>query len=85
MSKLISESAFGEQISSDMKIGDLVSWSEWMVIEGELIENIFYGTIISKVTSIEGNRPISLLNIACSISTEIITLSPFQIRIKETN
>ena len=85
MSKLVNDKAFGDSISSKIKIGSLVSWSEWMIADNDLVEAIYYGTVVEKITKIEGNRPISIVLVACSKTGEIISLNPFQLRIEETN
>jgi len=67
-----------------MKIGDLVSWAEWMIADNSLIEEVFYGTIVEKLTKIEGNRPICIIMVACSKTGEVLSLNPFQLRLEET-
>ena len=84
MSKLESKRAFGEIISSNMKIGDLVSWSEWEIEDSTVLEKTSYGTIVEKIIQISGNRPVSIIKVACSRTGNILELNPFQIRIKET-
>ena len=85
MSKLVNDAPFGASLSSKMKIGTLVSWSEWMISDNDLIEEIYYGTIVEKVTKVEGDRSVSVVMVACSKTGEIISLNPFQLRIEETN
>ena len=85
MSKLVSDIPFGGILSSSMKIGDLVSWAEWMIVDKRLIEEVFYGIIIEKKSKIEGNRPVSVIKVACSKTGEILSLNPFQLRLEETN
>mgnify|MGYP003119477201 CR=1 FL=1 len=85
MSKLENKNAFGESLSADMKIGLLVSWSEWMIADNDLVEVVYYGTIVEKTTKTEGNRPICIIKVACSGTGDIISLNPFQLRIEETN
>ena len=84
MSKLVSDLPFGGILSSKMKIGDLVSWAEWMIADNSLIEEVFYGTIVEKLTKIEGNRPICIIMVACSKTGEVLSLNPFQLRFEET-
>jgi hypothetical protein len=84
MSKLVSDLPFGGILSSKMKIGDLVSWAEWMIADNSLIEEVFYGTIVEKLTKIEGNRPICIIMVACSKTGEVLSLNPFQLRLEET-
>jgi len=85
MSKLVSDLPFGGILSSRMKIGSLVSWSEWMIADNDLIEAIYYGTIVEKITNIEGNRPVCVIRVACSKTGEVLSLNPFQLRLEETN
>ena len=85
MSKLVSDIPFGGVLSSKMKIGALVSWASWMVKDKSLIEEVYYGTIVEKVTQISGNRPICVIMVACSKTGEILSLNPFQLRLEETN
>jgi len=85
MSKLGNDNPFGASLSSKIKIGSLVSWTEWMISDNDLIEEVFYGTVVGKIVKIEGNRPICVVSVACSKTGEIISLNPFQIRIEETN
>ena len=85
MSELVSDVPFGGILSSKMKIGDLVSWAAWMVKDKSLIEAVHYGTIIKKITKIEGNRPICIIKVVCSITGDILSLNPFQLRLEETN
>ena len=51
MSKLANEIPFGGTLSSKMKIGSLVSWSEWLISDDDLVEEVFYGTIVEKITN----------------------------------
>jgi hypothetical protein len=67
-----------------MKIGDLVSWAAWMVKDKSVIEAVHYGTIVDKITKVEGNRPIIIVLVACSKTGDILSLNPFQLRLKET-
>ena len=76
---------FGGILSSKMKIGDLVSWAAWMVKDKSVIEAVHYGTIIKKITKVEGNRPICIIMVACSKTGDILSLNPFQLRLQETN
>ena len=85
MSKLVSDLPFGGILSSKMKIGDLVSWVEWMIADNSLIEEVFYGTIVEKLTKIEGNRPICIIMVACSKTGEVLSLNPFQLRLEKTS
>jgi hypothetical protein len=85
MSKLVSEAPFGASMALQMKIGTLVSWAEWMISDNDLIEEVFYGTIVDKVTRIEGDRPVCVVIVACSKTGEILSLNPFQLRLEETN
>ena len=85
MSKLVSDRAFGETLAAKLIIGDLVSWSEWMIADNDLLEIVYYGTIVEKIIKIEGNRPICIIMVACSKTGEIISLNPFQLRLEETN
>jgi len=85
MSKLVSDLPFGGILSSKMKIGDLVSWVEWMIADNSLIEEVFYGTIVEKLTKIEGNRPICIIMVTCSKTGEVLSLNPFQLRLEKTS
>ena len=85
MSKLVSDLPFGGTLSSKMKIGDLVSWQAWMVKDKSLIEEVFYGTIVEKITKTEGSRPVCIIMVACSKTGEVLSLNPFQLRLEETN
>ena len=85
MSKLVSDIPFGGILSSEMKIGDLVSWAAWMIKDKSLIEAVHYGTIIKKITKIEGNRPVCIIKVACSLTGDVLDLNPFQLRLEETN
>ena len=85
MSKLVSDLPFGGILSSKMKIGDLVSWAEWMIADNSLIEEVFYGTIVEKMTKVEGNRPICIIMVVCSKTGEVLSLNPFQLRLEKTS
>ena len=85
MSKLENKGALGDTISYGFKLGDLVSWSEWMIVDNDIVEVIYYGTIIDKVAKIMGGRPVRVIMVACSKTGDIISLSPFQLRVEETN
>jgi len=85
MSKLENNRPFGAILSSKIKIGDLVSWSEWKVVDNLIDEDIYYGTVIEKVTKINGGRHVIIVLVACSDTGDIISLNPFQLRLKETN
>jgi len=85
MSKMKSDRPFGSFMATRFKIGSLVSWSEWKVVNNSMDEDIYYGTVIEKVTKINGGRPVTIIKVACSDSGEIISLNPFQLRLQETN
>ncbi len=85
MSKLVSDRPFGGILSSKFSLGDLVSWSEWMIVDNDISEVVFYGTIVEKKTKIEGQRSICVVMVACSKTGEIISLNPFQLRVEETS
>ncbi len=85
MSKLVSDIPFGGILSSKMKIGALVSWAEWMIDDNNLTEEVYYGTIVDKISRIEGSRPIIIVLVACSKTGDILSLNPFQLRLEETN
>ena len=85
MSKLVSEVPFGGMLSSSMKIGALVSWTEWIVIDNSLVEEAHYGTIVEKISKIVGGRPVCIVMVACSKTGDILSLNPFQLRFEETN
>ena len=85
MSKLVNNAPFGASLALKMKIGTLVSWTEWMISDNDLIEEVYYGTIVEKITRVEGDRHVSVVMVACSKTGEIISLNPFQLRIEETN
>ena len=85
MSKLQNDKAFGESLALKMKIGALVSWTEWMISDNDLIEEVYYGTIVEKITKIEGNRTVCVVIVICSGTGDTISLNPFQLRIEETN
>ena len=76
---------FGSSMASDMKKGDLVSWLAWMIKEKSLIEEVHYGTIVKKISKIEGNRAICIIMVACSKTGDILSLNPFQLRLQDTN
>ena len=50
MSKLVNDVPFGANLASKMKVGSLVSWSEWMIADNDLIEAVYYGTIVEKIS-----------------------------------
>mgnify|MGYP003652923549 CR=1 FL=1 len=85
MSKLVSEVPFGGIIASKIKIGALVSWTEWMITSDDLVEEVFYGTVVEKISRVEGNRPVCIIMVACSKTSNILSLNPFQLRLEETN
>jgi len=85
MSKLVNSAPFGASLTIKMKVGALVSWTEWMISDNDLIEEVFYGTIVEKITKMEGNRAVSVIVVACSKTGDIISLNPFQLRLEETN
>tara|TARA_E500000305_G_C3977105_1_gene214868 strand:- start:250 stop:495 length:246 start_codon:yes stop_codon:yes gene_type:complete len=81
----VSEIPFGGILSSKMKIGSLVSWAEWKIADNDLVDEVYYGTIVDKITKIEGNRSIVVVLVACSKTGDIISLNPFQLRLEGTN
>ena len=85
MSKLSSDAPFGASLSLKIKIGALVSWTEWMISDNDLVEEVYYGTVLEKITKIEGDRSVAVIVVACSKTGETISLNPFQIRIEETS
>ena len=85
MSNLVSDVPFGGILSSNMKIGDLVSWTEWKVENKVIVDAVFYGTIVEKTTSVSGNRPICVIKVVCSKTGNILKLNPFQLRLEKTN
>ena len=72
-------------MASRFKIGSLVSWSEWKVVDNMIDEDIYYGIVVEKSTKINGGRHVTVVHVACSDSGEIISLNPFQLRLQETN
>ena len=85
MSKLHSDRAFGSFMASRFKIGSLVSWSEWKIVDNMIDEDIFYSTVVEKTAKINGGRSVTVIKVACSDTGEIISLNPFQLRLQETN
>ena len=72
-------------MSYGLELGDLVSWSEWMIVDNDIAEVVYYGTIIDKIAKIMGGRSVRVIIVACSKTGDIISLSPFQLRLEETN
>ncbi len=72
-------------MSIEMKIGSLVSWSEWAIEDNSIVEVVHYGTIVEKVTKIEGKRQVCVIIVTCSKTGDILSLNPFQLRIEDTN
>ena len=85
MSKLENNVPFGGILSSKMKIGSLVSWSEWTIVDSLMCEVLHYGTVVEKITTIKGKRPVCIIKVACSNTGDILSLNPFQLRLEETN
>ena len=85
MSSLDNNQPFGAFMASRYKIGSLVSWSEWKIVDNAIDEDIFYGTVVGKTIKINGGRPVTIVKVACSDTGEIISLNPFQLRLQETN
>jgi len=85
MSKLQNDKAFGSFMATRFKIGSLVSWSEWKIVDNMIDEDIYYGTVVEKTTKINGGRRVIIILVACSNTGDIISLNPFQLRLKETN
>jgi hypothetical protein len=85
MSKLQNNKAFGSYMATRFKIGCLVSWSEWKVVDNMIDEDIYYGTVLEKDLKTEGGRRVVVINVACSKTGNIISLNPFQLRLEETN
>ena len=85
MSELQNNRAFGSYMASRYKIGSLVSWSEWKIVDNMIDEDVFYGTVVEKTTKINGGRPVAIIKVACSDTGEIISLNPFQLRLQETS
>jgi|21_taG_2_1085346.scaffolds.fasta_scaffold193863_2 hypothetical protein len=85
MSKLVSSGSFGERFSAQYELGTLVSWSEWTVVNNNVEETVYYGTIVEKQTKILGGRGVSIVLVACSDSGDVISLNPFQLRVEATN
>lgn len=84
MSKLVNDKAFGQTVSSKIKIGDLVSWSEWIIEDNDIGEAVFFGTVIDKVTRIQGGRAVIIIIVACSKTGFSLSLNPFQLTVEET-
>lgn len=72
-------------MATRFKIGSLVSWSEWKIVDNMIDEDIFYGIVVEKIIKLNGGRPVTIIKVACSRTNEIISLNPFQLRLKETN
>ena len=72
MSKLVNELPFGATLAEKMIPGVLVSWSEWMITDNDLIEVIYYGTIVNKSIKIPNTNV--LFMIAAPISVEYETV-----------
>ena len=72
-------------MATRFKIGSLVSWSEWKIVDNMIDEDIYYGTVVEKATKINGGRRVTIILVACSDTGDIISLNPFQLRLKETN
>ena len=85
MSKLANNVPFGGILSSKMKQGDLVSWSEWLVEDKKLLEHKTYGTILSIDSKVQGHRDICIIKVVCSETGLVLEMDAFQIRIEETN
>jgi hypothetical protein len=85
MSELQNDKAFGSYMASRFKIGSLVSWSEWKIVDNMIDEDIFYGTVVDKTIKINGGRRVTIVKVACSDTGDIISLNPFQLRLQETN
>jgi len=75
----------GSRISSNFKIGSLVTWSEWKIVDNVIDEDIYYGIVVEKTTRIQGTRPVVIIKVACTATGEIISLNPFQLRLEDTN
>jgi hypothetical protein len=85
MSKLQNDRAFGSFMATRFKIGSLVSWSEWKIVDNSIEEDAYYGTVISKTTKIEGGRRVCIIKVACSSTGDTLYLNPFQLRLEDTN
>ena len=75
----------GSRIATIYKIGSLVTWSEWKIVDNTIDEDIFYGTVIEKTSMVKGGRRVCIIKVACFDTGEIISLNPFQLRLEETN
>lgn len=85
MTKLQNDKAFGHHMATRFKIGSLVSWSEWKIVDNSIGEDVFYGTVVEKNIKMEGGRRVTIVRVACSGTGDIISLNPFQLRLQETN
>lgn len=85
MSKLTNNSMLGSRIATIYKIGSLVTWSEWKIVDNTIDEDIFYGTVIEKTSMVKGGRRVCIIKVACFDTGEIISLNPFQLRLQDTN
>ena len=57
MSELQNDKAFGSYMASRFKIGSLVSWSEWKIVDNMIDEDVFYGTVVDKTIKINTKPP----------------------------
>ena len=53
MTKLQNDKAFGHHMATRFKIGSLVSWSEWKIVDNSIGEDVFYGTVVEKNIKME--------------------------------
>ena len=81
MSSLNNDRPFGSFMATKFKIGTLVSWSEWEIVDDAISEYIYYGTVVEKITKMSGGRSVIIVKVACSKTGEIISLNPFQLRL----
>lgn len=76
---------FGKTIIDNFKKGDLVCWSEWRVIDGNLTKETHYGIFAGKESEFFGLREVLFGLILCSETGQEIRVLAVRLRIPETN
>lgn len=77
-----SEWPFGLKSSLDFKKGDLVHWSEWVVVNKELLRMVKLGVFLGKEVKYVGNREVVYGKVLCAETGDVLKLLTIRLKKK---
>lgn len=77
-----SEWPFGLKSSLDFIKGDLVHWSEWVVVDKELLRMLKFGVFLGKEVKYVGHREVVYGKVLCAETGEILKLLTIRLKKK---